>query len=612
MSIQSNPVIFVTIGKGTDILKHLPSMLGHYSQSIAYIKPTEGFNETWIKGEVGRIWKEFLNSGDNSADIIRVNYIISTDYTGLSLPTLRKYVEKYLTALYPAGILVDIYCLLNDNTLMETSDYRKTTLSMLQEQNGANVYLFSNLINQNILISLKSLAHTITMLTLFKDFVPNSYVMGADASRYNEHYFLDNCYANQGQFLTASSLNVTVPQDGLRALLMVELLSLGENAPLEAREIPLDKSAFTAIDKNICQISLDYILAMAIPEYDHTTKQSRGSWITQLFGERLDFLNNSSTDSSNPMPDLITAGTSLYDLIRYTSEGGEYEVLSSTAIKNCEKELAKAKEQLSVWLSEMPNLTKGSSEAEKRRLSPLVSQDLWPFTIAHEYIHKKFQIFELQRNLVVYEKRNDYVKLTHQKLLKLLEEVECAKNEYAETAQVIDLAFEPFSPCASDYFRNNFAEYAKSHNLELAELSSEITAAFLHDKFYEYLEMLGDYINSNILTSNLFNKPIMDTMHDLISANENSNINIALGDWVFNHRRWNIRLKTGYAKLHTEINIFMPPQGAAEVKRHYEERGYGRMNLFTDKSVNSVSVLYHAGAFNIEDLYYESLYTEEV
>jgi len=612
MSIQSNPVIFVPIGQGLEVLAHLKPMVSSYAQSVAYINPAEGFNETWIKSEIGRIWKDFLLNSDNSADIIRVNYILGTDYSGLSLPTLRKYVEKYLAALYPAGILVDVYCLLNDNTLLENSDYRKTTLTMLQEQAGVNIYLLSNLISENIIITNKSLAHTIAMLTLFKDFVPNAYIMGADASRYNEHYFLDNCYSKQGQFLTAGSLNVTIPQDGLVALLMVEILSIGKNVPFENKPAPLDDSTFSVFDENICQVSMDYILGMALPEFKHKNQQTRRQWISQLFGERLNSLNSLETESSYPMPDLITAETGLYDLIRYTAKGGDYEALSINAINNCKTELKKAEDKFSKWLDTPPDLSKDSKESEKRRLSPLISQELWPFIIAHEYVHKQFQINELKRKLSVFEKRHSYVNETHQKLLKLLEEVEYAINEYTETSQVIDLAFEPFSPCASNYFRNIFAEYATNNHNDLAVLSAEITAAFLQDKFYEYLELLNEYINNNILPSDYFNKPIMDTMHDLISEDNNNDISIALGDWVFNHRRWNIRLKTGYASLHTEINIFMPAQGAAEVKRHYEERGYGRMNLFTDKVANSVSVLYHSGAFSMEDLYYESLYTEEI
>jgi len=191
-----------------------------------------------------------------------------------------------------------------------------------------------------------------------------------------------------------------------------------------------------------------------------------------------------------------------------------------------------------------------------------------------------------------------------------LEVVNDAIYKYAKKSQIIDDAFAPFSPCASDYFRNLFNSFAHVNKDELVELSSGMTSSLLQGEFDVFIEKLDSYIDNNILSSDWFNRPIMDTMHDLVSTNGWGDISTALGDWVFNHRHWNVRLKTGYSSLHTEINIYMPVQGAADVKRRYEDRGLGRMNLFADTHANRVAVLYHAGAFDLEDLYYESLYVD--
>ena len=605
MIIQSNPIIFIALGKGADIWKYLSPTLDSFAGGSRYIKPGTNFDEQWIKSEIGRVWKEFLDQGDSTADIVRVNYIICTDSTGQMLPTLRKYVEKYLSALYPAGLLVDVYCLLDDNRILDSDDYRKQVIAMLKNEQpkGANVYFLSNLTSQNVIITERSIAHTIAMLTLFKDFVPQSYVTGADASRYNEFYFYDNCYSKHGQFLTASSLNVTAPRDGLRTLLMAELLSFGKDR--ENRDVPIGKAAFYTT--NVVQQSipsLEYFFGMAIPEFDGNKKQSCRQWIAELFGERLNYLLKGITVENDPLPDLITAETNLYDLLHFSSEGGVYESYAASAVEDCETEIRTEENNLQKWLDSMPVYDKN----DKRKLSPLVSQELWPYAIALEFMKRQSKIQALQSKLAIFEIRRDSIKTANQELLEYEKDVTYAIEEYFDKSRIIDEAFAPFSPNASSYFSGLFAEYANQHNDELAELTAEMTTALLQNTFQDYVDRLGDYIDSNILPS--FNRPIMDTMHDLVSTG-GGDISTALGDWIFNHRRWNIRLKTGYASLHTEINVYMPTQGAAELKRRYEERGLGRMNLFADENANSVSVLYHSGAYNIEDLFYESLYVED-
>jgi len=605
MIIQSNPIIFVGLGEGAKIWEHISPTLNSFASESCYIEPGLDFDELWIKNEIGRVWENILKQGDITADIVRVNYIISTDAAGQVLSTLRKYVEKYLMALYPAGVLVDVYCLLNDNKLLDNDNYRMHVLAMLkdEQQKGANIYLLSNHTSQNVVIEERSTAHTIAMLTLFKDFVPGLYVAGADASRYNELYFYDNCYSKQGQFLTASSLNVTIPQDGLRALLIAELLSFGKNS--EVRNIPISKSTF--LETNITQQkvhSLEYLLGMALPVFSDSKIQSRRKWIVELFGERLNCLLETANTEGDPLPDLITSDLNFYDLIHLVSKGGTYENFAIMAVENCENEIAIGEENLKRWLDTVPDYAKGNTE--KRKLSPLVLQELWPYTIALEFLQKQSNLNALQNKLAIFKMRQKSVRDARKLLIDLLDKVDIVIEDIINKSSIIDEAFAPFSPNASKYFRTLFAEYAHLHHKELYELSAKMTESFLQGTFDEYVRELGNYVDNIVLPR--FSRPIMDTMHDLVSMDGRGDISTALGDWIFNHRRWNIRLKTGYASLHTEINVYMPTQGAAELKHRYEERGLGRMNLFADKSVDSVSVLYHSGAFNIEDLYYESLY----
>jgi len=98
----------------------------------------------------------------------------------------------------------------------------------------------------------------------------------------------------------------------------------------------------------------------------------------------------------------------------------------------------------------------------------------------------------------------------------------------------------------------------------------------------------------------------MDILRDFSDGDDSKAA--ALGEWTLQNRHYNIRLKIGYTSLHTEANLFMPANSgdirAEDVKKHYEGRGLGRMNLFAKTDANRVAILYHAGSFDLEDLYY--------
>jgi len=646
MITQSNPVIFITLGQGAGIWQYLSPTFDKHIH-VAYFNVPCNYTDRWIRGEIGRIWKELLQQGNS--DIVRVNYILGTDAAGLALPHLSKITEKYLSALYPAGVLTDIYCLLDDDNLLENMDERVQIIEMLKDIANPHsmplavepscdknirmkkesspfftphlrIYLLSNLTSQNMLISQESIAQTIAMLTMFKDCEPETYVTGADSSRYNELYFSDNCYGKHGVFFTAASLNVAVPQDGLKALLIEELLKIGKDTPLETGKDESEFSGFNkldaALDPSPPHKRMEYFLGMAVPEIDNNLSLTREEWINHLFGESL-CLNDLAippaklSEAQENVLELDAVSIArfkpinLYDLLRYTGDGGICEGLITKGIEHAKNNLHSLEEKFHKWLSGKPNLTKGSRESEKRRLSPFVTQQLWPYVIAHDYVYKQNHIQSFRNTIVALEKRLELLVAAHEELQQHLSKVNDAIEIYTQQTQVIDNAFAPFSPSASEYFRALFKQFATQHHTELVKMSTEILPALIRDEFEKFLQKLGNYIDAHILPSEFFNKPIIDTMHNLTNGTD---ISVALGDWVFNHRQWNIRLKTGYSHLHTEINLFMPTQGAADVKRNYESRGLGRMNLFADKNADSVTILYHAGTFNPEDLYYAGLY----
>ena len=618
MSTQSNPVVFITMGNGADTWPLLSAAIKDYAEGVGYIQipsKADNLDETWIKAEIGRVWRELMQSGQNSSDVIRVSYLLGTDDEGLMFPDLHPLVEKYFTALYPAGVMTDVYCMLDDDKLLENSESRKAILRMLEEQaETVRVYLLSNLTSQNIFAPDDIIPHTIALLTLFKDCVPDLYVTGPDASRYNEFYFSENCYTRHGRFLTASCLNLTIPKDALKSLLMSELLSFGKDEVMDDNlhisllsELPEQ----TAVSVNK---TLDFLCGIAIPEVRRGEHLTRRQWLTRLFGQRLDyFLPKTEELEAAPLnfDSLENTDINIYDLLRYTAQGGECERDIIRTIIDAEKNLRSMEEKCNLWLEEMPKFEKGSPSTAKKRLSLFASQELWPYVLAQEFLYKQSKVAALKNNVALLEKKQQSIENFHHKILKFIEKVDEKIDQCNKNVLVLDDAFAAFTYNGSAYFRLMFKEYAKENRRELLEISKEMIDALRHGKFNAYLTKLEDVIENNILTSAMFARPIMDIINDLAVMGGQSDMTIALGEWVSQRRYWNIRLKIGYTSLYTETNLYMPSRGAADVKRIYEERGLGRMNLFAEVDADRVAVLYHAGAFSLEDLYYGGLYVGE-
>lgn len=636
MATQTNPVIFVTIGQGASIWPSLSSELDRYSIGSAYINFFENkpkrtratsvpknheIDEAIVKQEVRRVWKDLMTQGQNIADVIRVNYIIGTDSTGQTLPKVRMYMEKYLAALYPAGILTDLYCLLDDNNLLDDDNNRQQTITLLESQreSGTQVYLLSNLASHK-LVTTDEIAQTIAMLTLFKDCVPTTYVTEADASRYNEIHFMDNCYAKGGQLLTAYCTNIAVPQDSLCALLLAEVLTHGKNTALDTGTL-VDEEHITATAAAEMPrlIPIDYFLNMAIPEFTFDAGISRRQWIAELFGKRLEM---ATAPEITAAPNLIDGSANLYDLLRYTGTGGTYDTYVTNAIQCAQEEAKNAKTNMDNWLNKPPNLEKESRESVKRRLSPLLSQDLWPFVIASDYVKKQAEVQFWTDTETCLNKTREAIQDAHQRVLEFVKEVDEVIHLTLEDASHLTEMFAPFSPHAVEYFRMLFSEYCKDekNHAALTALSCQLVQSILDNDFQRYLDAAASYIKENIITHALFAKPIMTVMHELLAfqrvdatssgdASNTTSLSTALGDWVFNNRCYSIRLKTGYSNLYTEANLFMPEDDAANVKKRYEDRGLGRVNLFAEQDADRVCVLYHAGAFNVWDMFYASIYT---
>lgn len=626
----SNPVVYITLGQCSDFKPTLSDALGYYTKGAEYISVSSNFDDAFVKSEVGRVWQTFLKSEIGNADIVRVNFFIYANETALSLPSLISCTEKYFSTLYPSGILADVYCLLDDANLLTSTD-RKNVMDMLCElqSEGRRVYLLSNLTSTNTFAPPELAAQTAALLTVFKDCEPNVFIAEADAARYNEFFFLENCAKRHGKFLTAGSVILSVPRDALKALIMAEIFMYGETGE-DGEATPLSEPEFPP--KKFAR-SLEYLCGLAVPDVNLNDPLTRGQWLVRLFGARLGLLKNDAppVDAEGTIKaeapindDIFTFPTTanLYELSRHAK--GYYNQTALEAVEAAKGELLLAQEKYKVWADKKPVLRKGTPESATRKLSPIHTQNLFPYVLVAEYLRRQFEMQHLSEKIQTFENRQNYIAQFGEKIQSYREEVQEAIAECNTQISELDEAFSAFnkrtrkrgnqqfntesnSKTVMDYFRRQFKEYAVNHESEIKDLAADMTNSLYSGKFADFKTRLSDYVENTILAEPEFNRPITDILKELVSGDD---IAAALSDWVSQYKNLNIRLKTGYASLYTEANLFMPaelsPEHAAahDVKKHYEGRGLGRMNIFANEGANRVAVLYHAGAFDLDDLYY--------
>jgi len=619
-STPSNPVVCITLGSCENFYGMLETAINDYVKGIGFFHVPSGFADDLIKTQVKHCWQDFLKNKLARTDIIRVNIFIYADESAFELPALLETAEKYFSSLYPAGVLVDIYCLSDDANLLSADDCKKNVMQMLDEiqSDSIRVYLLSNLTSKNTFATWETAAQTAALLTLFKDCVPNLYVTEADASRYSEMLFLQNCASRSGKFLTAGSLILTVPRDSLKSLIMTEILNYGENFDENEKKNPASLKEPDFLPRRAVK-SLDYLCGLAIPDVSRKDRLTRRQWISRLFAKRLDKIIE---DYEPPKPleysDDSIFGANFYELLQYTEDGGRLDYAAMEAVEAAKADLRASEEKCKLWLEEMPIFTKGSPEAAMRRLSPIHVQDMFPYVLAQEYLRLQYEIQYMRDKTEIYQRRHLWLKMLHQTLCEYRREVFKTINENAENITHLNEALHPFTENrrenAADYFSKKFREYAEIHKSDLRELSDKMTTALRTGKFSGYISRVNSYIEKNVLPAPQFNQPIVEILSGLAGGglagssitddDITDGIAPALSEWVSRRQHLNIRLKTGYAGLYTEANLYMPAESAAaDVKKHYDGRGLGRMNLFAEKAVNRVAVLYHAGAFGLEDLY---------
>jgi hypothetical protein len=597
---QEQPIVFISLGAGVEFWPILAPVLREYMPRFAYIEVGAGFAQEDVKTEVNRCWHSFLAGNPQLTDAVRVTYLMGTDEASNLLPHLRQEVDACFGALYPAGVMTDIFVLLDDRDLLNEGNQRVAILHRLKEEHArteTKIYIMSNLCSRNNFTPPADISHTIALLTLFKCRDPDTYVTPPDASRYNEHFFLENCDLRRGCFLTAGSTILSVPEDALAALILAEVLSIGAGTPVEAApRRPL--ATPTPYEKRPTK-RMEYLQGMAIPDAGKGEVLSRKQWLSRLFGQRLaSFAHEEFEDTEyDYFSELRQMKINFYDLLRYLAPGGAYAATVDTLVENSKIDLQLAQDKYTAWLANPPDRSKNAREGAKRNLSPILSQELWPFIIAADYLAKDEELKVLEKNYELATKWQKAFTAYAAELNGHMPTLQAAILQLHTRASGLESAFAMF-PSPMEFFRERIQAFIARDMDEFISLSQAATTHLAEGTFDGFLTVLESHIRENILPA-VNVHPL-----DVLRATDEDSLSEHISDWLRGAKILNLRLATGYVNLYTEANLFFPADTlAANVKRHYEGRGQGRVNLFTQSDCDRVAVLYHAGAFDSDELY---------
>lgn len=590
MITQSNPVLFVMMGDTAALAPTLTRLLAAYRMGAAdcVIVPDADFSH--LRAEINRIQQDFLQYRYTTVGLARVCYVLHD--AGFLLP-LRTHVEAVVSPLYPSGLLTDVYWLTDESgTLERDIADRANSMAVLQDAlPDAQTYLLSNLNSESRHTPWEEVLHTVTLLTLFKDGEPPQYPVSPDASRYNEYLFKQNTeqFTGRKPFFTAGSAQLQVPQKALRALVMAALLSPLPVAAPPAPIVPLAQSTPASYEE-------EFIEGLALPVEAPqliTEGMPIRTILARLFGTRLGAITDAhppATDENDlraleqSMDDFC-----LYEAIDLTAPAGAWQTFINRAITDTQTQMDDAQAALDAWLDTRQSLK--ALKTDRRPLSFYFKQTLYPYKLAAQYLKRT----AAQRAYVAQLEKHQALLTFVQKLHKKLEEraamVQDVCRAYEADARGLTPAGTPLGG-TSDYFVKLFTRHVRANVAAIRTLTRPLRTEIPQKE-------LETYVENKLLPDPEFTRSFPELLAHIADDE-------AVTHWASAVRHTHIRLRSD--ALYTETNLHLSAERAADVKARYEALHPGRTNLFADSDADRISVLYHAGAFAPEDIYYAELY----
>jgi len=588
MKSQSNPVLFIFLGSKVSLCDGFAEICADYGMagSAAYIRVHEHPHDEWFKDEINRVQKDFIRRTYGTNGVIRVSYVLGGD--DWDLPKLRATVDKYLAMLYPLEIYTDVYWLVDDANAFDSRTDAQVRMMALFNGSGlpdAQVYIISNLDSNNSFAKQEDVLRTVALISLFKDFEPGEYPVPPDASRYNDFLFAENAHAPGKRFFTAACRSLEIPREALRAYLVGLMLDF--RPPFEDK-FDIDGFLRAEIPDFAKIVGRDYVYGLAVPsEVNRESFVSRAAAIERLFGERLDGvleIYGSTAERSLDALRKAADGLPFYEAAELFG-GGWREAVNSAIDENAQS-LSLAEDELRRWLA-----GELGKDGAKRRLSFWQRQDAMPFRLAMSYLERANRIHALRVHGGYLTKVLGFIDEYHGNLLEYMRTVRAAREGFRAAAAGLDAAFETFLPGISKFFA-------------MPQFDAEPMARHLRDGSFssEYLVRLEAFAEKQL-------PELLGSFGELLGyIADRAPLPQLLAEWAIRGRRYGVSLKTGDLGLYSEASIYMPGAYASDIKAAYESQGLGRVNLFADSRASRIDILYQAGTFNLDDLYYKDLY----
>jgi len=595
-----NPVLFVFLGLSSEGFSDILNEYGLGSAVIAFESENQ-VNDERIKNEVSKAQKVFIQKTYDSSGIIRINYIMSDDYW--DLPQLFVKLEKYISMLYPSVIYTDVYWLLDDARAFEgqTPGRLKTMEALKKGLASTQIYILSNLDSNNFYSSPEDIMRTIVLLSMFKDYNPEEYPVAPDASRYNEFVFADNASYEGKHFLTAACRSLVVQRKALKSFLINILLDWNKN---EASSFDIDRFAHSE-QINLKVVNEEYFYGLAIPTLKGNISGTNKAVVRQLFGERIESVFELYRDNCINLPDIEGFNLALealpfYEALRVTGLEGGWRLTLSRALDECEKNLQESQKNLQKWQDMQCKIN-----GERRQLSPLHKVEAWPYRLAEEYLEQLLKIHAL--TLLKQHRQRALALLAeyHETLLGYQQILQASQAALLQDKAALDAEFEAFVPQVSDYFLGLFEEYEAARLKTLQALTDPMILHMRESTFEDYVSKLDEFTEKSLIPA--LQRPFRELL-SYLEKKSKGRLPFLLSEWAIKNRRFGVHLKIGYVGLYSEANVYMPSEIAAALKSNYESHGFGRMNLFADNKAERIDILYQAGSFNMDDLYYKDLY----
>jgi len=581
-------------------------------KGVGYLAISGEYEKDSLFTDIRDVQSRFLTTVYVTSGEIKVVYVINADSPQTAqLEEIKRDVDGYLAYLYPGGILTDIFLMLDDVHDLSAATHRGEIVDMLTEMRSDTcmLYMLSNLNSHKLYEpnARMNMLHGIALLGILKDYI------SLQASEqiykwYNERYFQEDCYRTGGHFMTIGYLSIGRPLQLIKKLMLIELLTCRERQSMqecaftwEAQKISGDGRLW--LRENIYGLCMD-----AQTNLDGIGNYTNKRALEVLFGDRLEHFFEANFQTSHASSGEVRVRKFLRDCAREPTRGFYY-IHAITAQDGALRAylanlLAKAEAQLSSLESRADNWQNERCQPPKQRWRNANRVPDHVYELAAQYLEPRFERLQPELEIKRLTEALEYVDTCHREFErkhKQLAEFVMLRKEEADHIREDDEVFID-SSSLNAYYIAKLRELVES-DPKFDSIYSRLWRSLENEALDLYAAELESYIENTVMHRDDFDRGIVD---DLTGAWGVSGGEVYESIWryIAGSRHFNILLKGGCKNLHSEINVFI--DASSQLARWSGTRD--KVNFFYEENSNSIDVLYHAGAFSSEDLYYEALY----